>query len=144
MKQHEYISFFNKIFMLFIRRKPLSFASINVSACVYVVSKILPETVHLSTAQLSIIYMQQFLLMLQLLLLRNLVLRFRHLLQSLTGRQTEIAEFSNIIKRARHCTLSWAILIQSTSSQPISLRYISLLSFHPCPGLPSYLFHSGF
>jgi hypothetical protein len=45
-------------------------------------------------------------------------------------------------KRARHLSLSWATSIQSLP-HPISWRYILILSFHLCLGLPGGLLPSG-
>jgi hypothetical protein len=47
-----------------------------------------------------------------------------------------------MFKRGRHWSLSWAIWIQLTSCQPISLRFIRILSSHLCLGLPSAVFYS--
>jgi hypothetical protein len=43
-----------------------------------------------------------------------------------------------------HCSLSWAISIQSIPPNPISLRSILILSIHIHLGLPGGLFPSGF
>jgi hypothetical protein len=48
------------------------------------------------------------------------------------------------ITSARFLTLSWARSIQSMLPHPISIRYILILSYHLCMGLPSGLFHSSF
>jgi len=48
------------------------------------------------------------------------------------------------IHKAHHLSLSSARLIHSTSSHPTSLGSTLILSIHPCLGLPSGLFPSGF
>ena len=45
---------------------------------------------------------------------------------------------------ARQLPLSWASSIQSMFLHPTSWRYILILSFHLCLGLPSVIFPSGF
>jgi hypothetical protein len=52
--------------------------------------------------------------------------------------------FITAFARARHWSLSWARSVQSISLQPISLRYILLLSSHLRLSLPSDILHSGF
>jgi hypothetical protein len=52
--------------------------------------------------------------------------------------------FITLSTTARHLSLSRARLIPSTSSQPISLRLILILSFHSRLGFLSYLFSSDF
>lgn len=42
-----------------------------------------------------------------------------------------------------YCTVSWASSIQFTSQEPISLRFVLLLSFHVYLSLPSGLFPWG-
>jgi hypothetical protein len=51
--------------------------------------------------------------------------------------------FNTVFTIALHWCLSWAIYLQSTTSHPISLRSILILSTHLRPGLPSGLFPSG-
>jgi hypothetical protein len=45
-----------------------------------------------------------------------------------------------LITGARHRSLSWATWIQSTSSHPIYLRSILILSSHPRPGMAKWPF----
>jgi hypothetical protein len=52
--------------------------------------------------------------------------------------------FIAVFTEALHWSLSWARLIQSTPSYPLSLRSISILSNHLRLGLPSGLLPSGF
>jgi len=52
--------------------------------------------------------------------------------------------FITMFTRACHCSISWARWIQSTPSQPISLRSILTLSSHLYKGLPSAFLPSGF
>jgi len=51
--------------------------------------------------------------------------------------------FITVFRRAFHWSLSWSSWIQSTTSHPLSLRYI-LISCHLCLGLLSTFFPSGF
>jgi len=51
-------------------------------------------------------------------------------------------KFITLFTSARHCSLSWATCIQSTTSHPISLRSI-IISSHLCLGLPSGVFTLG-
>jgi hypothetical protein len=55
-----------------------------------------------------------------------------------------IRKFIAVFTRVCHFSLSWARWIQSTNSQPISLRPIPTLSSHQRLGLPSGLFLSDF
>jgi hypothetical protein len=48
------------------------------------------------------------------------------------------------VHKSSSLTLSWARCIQSTLSHRISLRFITILTSHLLPGLPSGLFPSGF
>jgi hypothetical protein len=52
--------------------------------------------------------------------------------------------FITVFTRARHWSLSWARWILSTSSRPLPLRSILILSYHLCLGLPSGVFPSDF
>jgi hypothetical protein len=52
--------------------------------------------------------------------------------------------FITVFTRALHCSVSWASSIQSTLSHSISLRSVSLPSFHLDLGLPSGLYSSFF
>jgi len=54
------------------------------------------------------------------------------------------SSFITVYTRAHHGSLSWARCIQSTSSHPISLRFILMLYSHQCLSLPCGLFPSGF
>jgi hypothetical protein len=49
-----------------------------------------------------------------------------------------------VLTRVLHWSLSWARLIQSIPSHPISLRFILKVFTHLSLGLPSGLFHSSF
>jgi hypothetical protein len=53
-------------------------------------------------------------------------------------------KFITVFTGIHHWFLSWARKIQSIPSHPVSQRPIILLFFHPCQGLPSGLFPSGF
>jgi hypothetical protein len=55
-----------------------------------------------------------------------------------------IRKFITVLTRTRHWLLSWATCVHSTSSHPISLLSIQILSSHLRLGLPSGLFLSGF
>jgi hypothetical protein len=55
-----------------------------------------------------------------------------------------IRRFITVLKRSCHWPLYWARWIQSTSSQPISLIPILILSFHLRQDLSSVLLPSGF
>jgi hypothetical protein len=55
-----------------------------------------------------------------------------------------IRRFITVFTTALHWSLSWARVIQSTPSHPISLRSILILSTHLRLGLPSGLLPSGF
>jgi hypothetical protein len=50
--------------------------------------------------------------------------------------------FITVFTRAHHWSLSWARWIHCTSSHPISLRFVLILSSFPRLGLPSGLFRS--
>jgi hypothetical protein len=52
--------------------------------------------------------------------------------------------FITVFTTTRHWSLSWARCIQSTPSQPISLRPILILSSRLLLGLPTGFFLSGF
>ena len=52
--------------------------------------------------------------------------------------------FITVFTTARHLYLSWVRPIQATPSQPISRRFILILSSHLFLGLPSGLLSSGF
>jgi len=52
--------------------------------------------------------------------------------------------FITMFRRACHWSLSSARCIQSTTSHPISIRSILILSYHLCQGLPHGLFPSCF
>jgi hypothetical protein len=52
--------------------------------------------------------------------------------------------FITVFRRERHWSLSWARCIQSTTSHPISLRSILILSCHLHLPLPNGLIPSGF
>ena len=78
--------------------------------------------------------------------------RSRVLLEKLTGLQLVKKlptfygnrRFITAFTNARHLSLSWASLIQSTSSHPTSWRSILILSSHLSLGLRSGLLPSGF
>jgi hypothetical protein len=53
-----------------------------------------------------------------------------------------IRSFFAVFTRICHWSLSWARLIQFTLSHPIYLRFILILWFHLCVGLPSNSFSS--
>jgi hypothetical protein len=75
------------------------------------------------------------------ILLENLIVT--QLLKKFTtfhGTRGSVAVFTI----ARHWFLSWARWIQSTLSHPISIRFILILPFHVCLGLPSGHFPTGF
>lgn len=123
--------------MLFIHRKPWSFAPINVSACVCVVSKILPETVRLTISSAKFYLHEAVFRGDTALLLWNLMSWFRWLRHNLLCGHVEIAQFNNFNRRTRHWSQFRAILIQSWSHL-IPLRYISdwnvliILRRHAC------------
>jgi len=52
--------------------------------------------------------------------------------------------FITVFVTSRHWSLYWAIWIQSTTSHPISLRSVLILSYHLCLSRPSGVFPSGF
>ena len=75
----------------------------------------------------------------------------RVLLEKITGFQLKkflafygTWRFMTTVTSARHLSLFWASLIQSTPPYPISQKSILILSSHLSLGLPSYLFPSGF
>jgi hypothetical protein len=74
-------------------------------------------------------------------LLENL--RVTHLLKNFPAFY-ETQRFVTVFTTARHWSLSWVRRIHSTTSQPISLTSILILSSHLRLGLSSVLFPSGY
>ena len=81
-----------------------------------------------------------------------LIPRCRILLEKVTGLQLVekfpafhgTRGFITALTSVRQLSLSWASPIQSLYPHPTSCRSILILSTHPCLGLPSGLFPSGF